>query len=195
MTTTAGNSLNSDGNSPKVDVKKRNRRSSSLKLPNGLRLNLGPTENKVALLSRNEEARIEIREEQQPLVGPTAKGRQKATPGEGFTAVSPLLGEEVESYIDDYITPAMNYKESCRKSPPIINTHDSGGGWDKQESDNISLYGTPKEEMIPGLGENNVRGPSFMRSQIEALFQPSGKEKEASVETEEVSTVLVCSFH
>ncbi|CAG2178351.1 unnamed protein product, partial [Oppiella nova] len=39
------------------------------------------------------------------------------------------------------------------------------------EKDDISLYGTPKEEMLPGLAEAKV--PSFMRSQIEALFQPS----------------------
>nr|XP_046912889.1 potassium/sodium hyperpolarization-activated cyclic nucleotide-gated channel 1-like [Dermatophagoides farinae] len=62
-----------------------------------------------------------------------------------------------------------------QKSPPMIfksfesNASATGGIWDKE--DNISLYGTPKEEMLPSLGDS--KGPSFMRSQIEALFQPS----------------------
>ena len=87
----------------------------------------------------------------------------------------------VLEYIDDYITPEMNYKESSTmaapRSPPIITTTTFTNGpqtvvdWDSRDKDdNISLYGTPKEEMIPGL---DAKGPSFMRSQIEALFQPS----------------------
>ncbi|KAH9497395.1 Potassium/sodium hyperpolarization-activated cyclic nucleotide-gated channel 3 [Dermatophagoides farinae] len=90
--------------------------------------------------------------------------------------------------IDDYITPEiMNYTKQdnqnnqnnnsmlSQKSPPMIfksfesNASATGGIWDKE--DNISLYGTPKEEMLPSLGDS--KGPSFMRSQIEALFQPS----------------------
>lgn len=67
------------------------------------------------------------------------------------------------SYIDDYITPEMNYKEAK------MSGHEANM-WDKE--DNISLYGTPKEEMMPGLVDS--KGPSFMRNQIEALFQPSG---------------------
>lgn len=38
------------------------------------------------------------------------------------------------------------------------------------ERDDISLYGTPREEMATGFGDGK---PSFMRNQIEALFQPS----------------------
>lgn len=73
-------------------------------------------------------------------------------------------------YIDDYISPEiMNYKETVQKSPSII-CKSFEGIWDKE--DNISLYGTPKEEMLPSIGDS--KGPSFMRSQIEALFQPSG---------------------
>ncbi len=77
-------------------------------------------------------------------------------------------------YINDYITPEMNYKESTNcKSPPVVTIRDTTGMTWNGEKDDISLYGTPKEEMIPGIAE--VKGPSFMRSQIEALFQPSGK--------------------
>lgn len=167
VTTTTGNAIASpDCNSPKVDAKKRNRRSSSLKLPNGVR----QSESK-GLLRRNEEARIEIIEEQQPLVGPA--GKLSSQKGVESLAGSLFAQENIhleDTYVDDYISPAMNYKDSCTKSPPIIHTHDLAGAWEKD--DNISLYGTPKEEAIPGLGD--TKGPSFMRSQIEALFQPSG---------------------
>lgn len=217
ITTTAGNSLvNNVSNKKAVDspwseVKNRNnrntnRRSSSLKLklPNGLRLNL--TESNTGNSDKNshnsqhlrrhqdEATRIEIIEEQQPLVGGVNKVTSNSKQDQSFQANNINYGypsgagvffASDDDYIDDYITPEMNYKDglnssTCRKSPPIIHTHDGGSGggvWDKhnsqQEADNISLYGTPKEEMIPGLGD--TKGPSFMRSQIEALFQPSGK--------------------
>ena len=79
----------------------------------------------------------------------------------------------------DYITPQMNYKEStgssataaasCR-SPPIITIRDASRNSFAGERDDISLYGTPKEEPGPMFGEAKA---SFMRNQIEALFQPS----------------------
>ena len=76
-------------------------------------------------------------------------------------------------YINDYITPEMNYRDhpTC-KSPPVVTIKDSSGMTWNGEKDDISLYGTPKEEIMPGMSEAKV--PSFMRSQIEALFQPSG---------------------
>ncbi|RWS02378.1 potassium/sodium hyperpolarization-activated cyclic nucleotide-gated channel 2-like protein [Dinothrombium tinctorium] len=52
------------------------------------------------------------------------------------------------------------------ESPPVITVKEPIG-----ERDDISLYGTPKEEIGPGLGEVNPK--SFMRNQIEALFQAS----------------------
>ncbi|XP_017483037.1 PREDICTED: potassium/sodium hyperpolarization-activated cyclic nucleotide-gated channel 3-like [Rhagoletis zephyria] len=218
VTTTTGNSssgiVNNNNNTDSPSVKNRgnrnsisnnssNRRSSSLKLPNGLRLNIDNKNSSQLRRQHDEATRIEIIEEQQPLVGAnTGSGAcsghqqkvvysnrvvdQPNSIGFIYPPAPPSSGVffPADSYIDDYITPEMNYKDgisgsSCRKSPPIIHTHDSGGGgggvWDKhnsqQEADNISLYGTPKEEMIPGLGD--VKGPSFMRSQIEALFQPS----------------------
>lgn len=66
----------------------------------------------------------------------------------------------------------MNYmKESGSHpgSPPVITVRESSSAT-VNEKDDISLYGTPKEEMAPGFGEAKA---SFMRHQIEALFQPS----------------------
>lgn len=145
-----------------LDGKKRNnRRSSSLKLQNGLRPN--------HIHKLNNEHRIHSIDEQQPLVAKSRKNGERSfiTP-----LYIPEKSNSLDSYIDDFISPAMNYKDTSSRSPPIINTHvTSTSLWDKE--DNISLYGTPKEEMLPGLTDS--KGPSFMRSQIEALFQPSGK--------------------
>jgi len=68
--------------------------------------------------------------------------------------------------IDDYITPEMNYANLSNTSPSS-KTKDANL---INMGDDISLYGTPKEEMSPGFGEVKA---SFMRNQIEALFQPS----------------------
>ncbi|KAG8190751.1 hypothetical protein JTE90_024881 [Oedothorax gibbosus] len=58
--------------------------------------------------------------------------------------------------VNDYITPEINFK--------------------KEEAEGDSLYGTPKEELGPvlgGSGGGGEKAASFMRSQLEALFQPS----------------------
>lgn len=138
---------------PKVSVTRPTniRRSSSLKLPNGVRQRTDSDSSK----KDEENVQIDIIEEHYPLV---SKPKFSA----GSTGL-PLFGD---GYIDDYITPEMNYKGS--RTGTNMNANDQT--WDKE--DNISLYGTPKEEMMPGLGD--TKGPSFMRSQIEALFQPSG---------------------
>ncbi|GIY22876.1 ion_trans_N domain-containing protein [Caerostris extrusa] len=44
------------------------------------------------------------------------------------------------------------------------------GGDNQGERDDVSLYGTPKEEIGPGISEAKA---GFMRNQLEALFQPS----------------------
>ena len=90
------------------------------------------------------------------------------------TLLSSDVIEQSTEYINDYIFPEMNYKDhtSC-KSPPVVTIKDFAGVTWNAEKDDISLYGTPKEEMLPGFSETKV--PSFMRSQIEALFQPSGQ--------------------
>lgn len=94
------------------------------------------------------------------------------------TYVTTTVADDDINLIDDYLAPAMNYKDgaSC-KSPPIVTVREACGHghqtWNT-ERDDISLYGTPKEELGPGISVE-VKGPSFMRSQIEALFQPSGK--------------------
>ncbi|KZS16529.1 Potassium/sodium hyperpolarization-activated cyclic nucleotide-gated channel 4-like protein [Daphnia magna] len=49
-------------------------------------------------------------------------------------------------------------------------SNSAGGG------DDVSLYGTPKEEAGPGPGPANMGGepkPSFIRNQLQALFQPT----------------------
>lgn len=85
--------------------------------------------------------------------------------GVGQSKILDVSGKEI---IDDYITPEMNYKETnMPKSPPKITVREINSLNDR---DDISLYGTPREEMAPVFGEVK---PSFMRHQIEALFQPS----------------------
>ncbi|CAL1262796.1 unnamed protein product [Larinioides sclopetarius] len=62
----------------------------------------------------------------------------------------------------------MNFKDG---KPPSSNTKGgSGGGENQGEKDDVSLYGTPKEEIGPGISEAKA---GFMRNQLEALFQPS----------------------
>lgn len=69
----------------------------------------------------------------------------------------------------------------------MLRSQDQQGGSSsgRQHDETNSLYGTPKEEMGPGLGvgPGGGGGPplaagqevkaSFMRNQLEALFQPS----------------------
>lgn len=50
----------------------------------------------------------------------------------------------------------------------------ASGGRAAKEGDDVSLYGTPKEELGPGGGAGlSEAKASFMRNQLEALFQPS----------------------
>lgn len=74
-------------------------------------------------------------------------------------------------------------QSTVTRSPPVICVKDSSGN--VLDRDDVSLYGTPKDEDYdPQLTFNNnqgtynmdsskLGGPSFMRHQIEALFQPS----------------------
>lgn len=77
---------------------------------------------------------------------------------------------------------SLTKQGTVTKSPPVICVKDSSGK--DIDRDDISLYGTPKEEDYdPTLSFNQGTfmasemsksvGPSFMRNQIEALFQPS----------------------
>ncbi|CAG2165653.1 unnamed protein product, partial [Oppiella nova] len=99
--------------------------------------------------------------------------KEEMLPGLAEAKGESLQNLDSESeYVNDYITPEMNYKDGTAcKSPPVVTIKDMTGVTWSGEKDDISLYGTPKEEMLPGLAEAKV--PSFMRSQIEALFQPS----------------------
>ncbi|KAG8192646.1 hypothetical protein JTE90_009678 [Oedothorax gibbosus] len=69
--------------------------------------------------------------------------------------------DEDEDLVNDYISPEMNFNKEVVK-----------GGKDgpSGEKDDVSLYGTPKEEIGPGI---EATKPGFMRNQLEALFQPS----------------------
>ena len=106
--------------------------------------------------------------------------------------IAPRAELEAEFYeddlliVDDFIlgpSTEMNYHNHTRnsagsgggpKSPPIITIREASSSSPNRQSgerDDISLYGTPKEEINnPILAEAKA---SFMRSQIEALFQPS----------------------
>ena len=181
---------------PTIRVNQPTRRSSSLKLQNGAnqqqqqqqrRYHQPPSSLHLTRCNTTcDETDIDVNIEcQQPLLeikvhNPSKQTTQQQRSFENFTnyynnnnnkSRSDQQIESAECYIDDYITPEMNYKDN-RKSPPIHHNDPNNVSWDKDQ-DNISLYGTPKEEMMPGLGD--AKGPSFMRSQIEALFQPSGK--------------------
>ncbi|XP_067130647.1 potassium/sodium hyperpolarization-activated cyclic nucleotide-gated channel 2 isoform X1 [Centruroides vittatus] len=70
--------------------------------------------------------------------------------------------DDDQTLVSDYISPEMNFKDSK------VNT--AAGAAKDGDKDDISLYGTPKEEIGPGLSEVKA---SFMRNQLEALFQPS----------------------
>lgn len=95
--------------------------------------------------------------------------KQSSLPNEG----------EIVDYIVDCVKPKMNHKDSTgTKSPPLVTNKEQSGIWG--ERDDISLYGTPKEELGPGI--NEIRGPSsYMRNQLQALFQPSGKQIKSNI--------------
>ena len=81
------------------------------------------------------------------------------------------VNESTEEFVNDFISREMNFKRNSVKSPPIITVRDaSEGDTFFTENDNISLYGTPKEEVGPVFAEAKA---SFMRNQIESLFQAS----------------------
>lgn len=79
---------------------------------------------------------------------------------------------EEEEEFNDYISAEMNYKETRCRSPPTITIRDaSRNSFTAVDRDDVSLYGTPRDENGPGqFGDTK---PSFMKCQIELLFQPS----------------------
>jgi len=78
--------------------------------------------------------------------------------------------EEEELLVSDYITEMNNFVRDR-------GVHFGGtGGGSATGGDDVSLYGTPKEEAGPGPGPANMGGepkPSFIRNQLQALFQPT----------------------
>lgn len=72
--------------------------------------------------------------------------------------------EDETAFVNDFISHEMNYKEPGK-------VHFGG--------DEISLYGTPKEEMVPSQVPTAPPTPgvepkpSFLKNQLQALFQPT----------------------
>ncbi|XP_069941624.1 potassium/sodium hyperpolarization-activated cyclic nucleotide-gated channel 3 isoform X2 [Cherax quadricarinatus] len=74
--------------------------------------------------------------------------------------------EDETAFVNDYISPEMNYRD-------VSKVHFGG--------DDVSLYGTPKEELGPGqlcVGSTGASTgvepkPSFLKNQLQALFQPT----------------------
>lgn len=74
--------------------------------------------------------------------------------------------EDETAFVNDYISPEMNYRD-------VSKVHFGG--------DDVSLYGTPKEELGPGQLCVGAPGappgvepkPSFLKNQLQALFQPT----------------------
>ena len=74
--------------------------------------------------------------------------------------------EDETAFVNDYISPEMNYRDGSSK------VHFGG--------DDVSLYGTPKEELgpgqmcgTPGASVGSEPKPSFLKNQLQALFQPT----------------------
>lgn len=82
------------------------------------------------------------------------------------TGTDSLVTANEDELVNDYISPEMNFKEGVKGAPKAPSGENNQG-----EKDDVSLYGTPKEEIGPGISEATKAG--FMRNQLEALFQPS----------------------
>lgn len=115
--------------------------------------------------------------------------------GELFLANSPntTINSMTDSPLNNTHSDLMKSKKKSSltkqaivtKSPPLICVKDSSGKEIGNSLDNISLYGTPKEEnydpqlTFSNQNQNTINSmmdsskPGFMRNQIEALFQPS----------------------
>uniref|UniRef100_T1JIT6 Ion transport N-terminal domain-containing protein n=1 Tax=Strigamia maritima TaxID=126957 RepID=T1JIT6_STRMM len=70
--------------------------------------------------------------------------------------------DEDGQFVSDYITPEMNFKDANSK----VHFTDAIG-------EEASLYGTPKEELGPGMSSSSESKPSFIRNQLQNLFQPT----------------------
>ncbi|XP_035707444.1 potassium/sodium hyperpolarization-activated cyclic nucleotide-gated channel 1 isoform X2 [Folsomia candida] len=97
-----------------------------------------------------------------------------------------LTVDDDDLLVDDYITPEMNYP----REPPSGSGGPGGMSGSKVHfsGDDVSLYGTPKDEpLTPSMTNLDKSGghsgssagvggdskPSFIRNQLQALFQPT----------------------
>ncbi|KAH3838137.1 hypothetical protein DPMN_111543 [Dreissena polymorpha] len=82
--------------------------------------------------------------------------------GRANPSITITIDSDDDSVFSDYLSPAMNYK-------PDLKVQFIG--------DETSLYGTPKEELIPNssatINMEKSSPTSFLREQIYAFFQPS----------------------
>ncbi|XP_076317269.1 potassium/sodium hyperpolarization-activated cyclic nucleotide-gated channel 2-like isoform X2 [Tachypleus tridentatus] len=84
---------------------------------------------------------------------------------ENTDSLTTAAGDDDSALVNDIIMSETNFKDG-RSSTGRGGTNKDGSN----EKDDDSLYGTPKEELAPVLAEAKA---SFMRNQLEALFQPS----------------------
>lgn len=118
----------------------------------------------------------------------TGEFPKQSTPHSTINSMTaaPTIGSQNNSQMKSKKKTSLTKQQSTvTRSPPVICVKDSSGN--VLDRDDVSLYGTPKDEDYdPQLTFNNNQGtynsnmdssykggPSFMRNQIEALFQPS----------------------
>ncbi|OWF56739.1 potassium/sodium hyperpolarization-activated cyclic nucleotide-gated channel 3-like isoform X3 [Mizuhopecten yessoensis] len=78
-------------------------------------------------------------------------------------SITITIDSDEDSVYSDYLSPDMNYNNGIKV---------------KFVGDETSLYGTPKEELLPGSGENSsadqkTSPTSFLKDQFISFFQPS----------------------
>ncbi|KAL8566275.1 hypothetical protein ACOMHN_056847 [Nucella lapillus] len=84
--------------------------------------------------------------------------------GGAHPAITITLESDTDSVYSDYLSPDINYQNNVKV---------------QFLGDETSLYGTPKEELIPGSSEMHTQNElktsptSFLKEQILAFFQPS----------------------
>ncbi|CAM1303663.1 Uncharacterised protein r2_g1346 [Pycnogonum litorale] len=165
-----------DSNSTPKSVRSRNRRLPSLKLANGRPVGYTPSEEEI----RTPRSVTAVKED--PI--------KISIEGIYTDSLITAAGSD-PIFVNDYITGELNY---CRGSldeevggckiqlgsdgvgsAEMFSGRDSltnsvKHGKDATEKDEYSSYGTPKEDILSGNGETK---PSFIRHQLEALFQPT----------------------
>ncbi|KAE8752001.1 hypothetical protein FOCC_FOCC001164, partial [Frankliniella occidentalis] len=107
-------------------------------------------------------------------------GRRGSAPGQGPSAARAALQTVLD--MARYQNYQMDWTAGVMYAPPAAAMPRAGGGNNNGKvvhfgGDDVSLYGTPKEEPGPGpMGAPQGDGPSkpsFLKNQLQALFQPT----------------------